>query len=207
MGELLEAAVSPANLVITILAVFLLIYWITVIIGVVDLDLFDLDVDLDVDADADGVSVGWLNSVLAFFNLGQIPVMVFLSFLILPAWGIMIIVNDTLGIESFVWGMLVLIPVLIGSLFIAKFLTLPFVKIFGKLSEEKENEVVIGKICEVTIPANGAKVGQALVITKGAPLLLNIFTTQGTEMAKGDRGLIIEYQKERNIYLVEPYNN
>ncbi len=207
MGELLEAALSPANLVITILAVFVVIYWITVIIGLVDVDLFDLDLDLDMDVDADGISVGWLNSALAFFNLAQVPIMIFLSFLIIPAWGLILIVNNALGIESFLPGLLVLIPVFIISLFIAKFMTIPFVKIFGKMSEEKENEVVIGKVCEVIVPTRGSKVGQALVTTNGAPLRLNVFTTKGIELIKGDKGLVIEYQKERNIYLIEPYNN
>jgi hypothetical protein len=201
MNELLEASVSPANLVITILAIFLLIYWITVIIGVVDVDLIDIDVDTD------GVSVGWLNSVLAFFNLGQIPVMIFLSFLVLPAWGLMLVATDALGIQSFLPGLIILLPVLFICLFVAKVLTTPFVKVFGKLSEEKENEVVVGKICEVIMATQGEKVGQALVTTKGAPLLLNIHTTPGNQMVKGDKGLVIEYQKERNIYLVEPYNN
>lgn len=207
MTELLEAAVSPANLVITILALFLVIYWITVIIGMVDVDMFDLDLDMDSDADVEGISVGWLNSVLIFFNLGHVPLMIFLSFLVFPAWGLMLIVNDALGIESFLPGLLVLLPVLIVSLFIAKVLTMPFVRIFGKMLEEKEQEVVIGKICEVIIPTRGGKVGQALVITSGAPLRLNVFTTPEHNMRKGDKGLVIEYQKERNIYLIEPYNN
>jgi hypothetical protein len=206
MNELLDASVSPANLMITILAVFLLVYWITVIIGVIDLDLMDLDVDVDADVDS-GASVGWVNSVLAFFNLGQVPVMIFLSFLIFPAWGVMLIATDALGIQSFWLGLIILIPVLIVCLFAAKFMTMPFVKIFGKLSEEKENEVVVGKICEITTPTRDGKIGQAKVVTKGAPLILNVCTIPGGEMSKGDRGLVIEYQKERNIYLVEPYNN
>ncbi len=207
MGELLEAALSPANMVLTILAIFVVIYWLTVIIGLVDVDLFDFEIDLDADADADGISVGWLNSVLAFFNLAQVPIMIFLSFLIIPAWGLMLIATDALGVESFLPGLLVLIPVLIVSLFVAKILTMPFVKLFGKMSEEKEEEVIIGKVCEVIVPTRGDKVGQALVITRGAPLRLNVYTTKGSELLKGDKGLVIEYLKERNMYLIEPYNN
>ena len=207
MGELLDAAVSPANIVVTGLAIFILIYWITVIIGLVDLDMFDIDLDMDGDVDADGGHVGWLNSVLAFFNLSQIPIMIFFSFLIFPAWGIMMITTDFLGVESFWLGLVVLIPVLFVSLFIAKFLTTPFVKIFGKLSEDPEEEVIIGKICEVTISTRSDKVGQGRIVTKGAPHLLNVCSTPGTELKKGDMGLIIEHLKDRNVYLIEPYNN
>lgn len=207
MGELLDAAVSPANLVLTVLAVFILVYWITVIIGVVDIDVFDIELDFDADAEVDGVAVTWLNSALAFFNLGQVPIMVFLTFLIIPAWALSLIVNDFFGNSSFLFGTITLAGVLFISLFIAKILTMPFVKVFGKLGKEgQEDEVLIGKICTVTISARFDKTGQALVETNGAPHILNIRTPKGVEMQKKDQGLVLEYLKDKNVYLIEPFN-
>lgn len=208
MGELFDAAVSPANILITILAIFILAYWITVIIGIIDLDVLDIDVDFDLDADADGLSISWLNSVLAFFNLGEIPLMIFMSFLIIPAWAVMMIVTDSFGITGFFMGLLVLIPVLFVCLFVAKILTLPFVRLFERLNkEELENDVIVGKICEVTMTVRFDKIGQARVLTRGAPHLLNVHTSKGVEMNRGDHGLIIEFQEEKNVYLIEPYSN
>lgn len=205
MGELLDAAVSPANLIITVLAVFILVYWITVIIGILDVDFADFD--LDVDAEVDGAAVTWLNSVLSFFNLGQVPIMVFFTFLIIPAWAISIITNDFLGNSTFVLGSIVLILALFVSLFIAKILTMPFVKIFGRLSKENgDNEVLVGKVCTVTINARHDKTGQAQVQTGGAPHILNIRTPRGVEMKKEDQGLVLEYLKDKNAYLIEPFN-
>lgn len=207
MGELLDAAVSPANIIITILAVFVLVYWITVIIGILDVDFMDFEVDLDLDAEVDGVAVTWLNSVLAFFNLGQVPIMVFFTFLIIPAWAISLIVNDFLGNSTFILGSIVLIVSLFVSLFVAKVLTTPFVRIFGRLSKEDgDNEVLIGKICVVTISARSDKTGQATVETHGAPHLLNIRTPQGVEMKKQDKGLVLEYLEDKHAYLIEPFN-
>lgn len=208
MSELLDAAVSPANIIITALAVFILIYWLTVIFGLLDLDFFDFDVDIDADAEVDGVSVTWLNSALAFFNLGQIPFMIFMTFLIIPAWAIAILVNHTLGISSFLMGSFVLIGVLFLSLFIAKILTTPFIKVFGKLnSANSQDKVLIGKICTVTIMAKANKTGQATVDSGGAPYLLNVITPDGIEMEKGDSGLVLEYLEDKNVYLIEPYNS
>lgn len=207
MSELLDAAVSPANFIITALAVFILIYWLTVIIGLLDIDLFDFDIDLDADAEVDGVSVTWLNSVLAFFNLGQVPLMIFLTFLIVPAWAISIIVNNALGVSSFLIGLPILLGVLFVSLFIAKVLTMPFIKVFGKLSaSDTQGEVLIGKICTVTIKTKSHKTGQATVQSGGAPYLLNVRTPEGVEMKKGDSGLVLEYLEDNNVYLIEPYN-
>ena len=57
MGELLQACVSLANLPYTILLGLVLLYWVSVIVGVFDLDSgtpdMDADADLDMDADAD----------------------------------------------------------------------------------------------------------------------------------------------------------
>ena len=150
MIEIIDFALSPANVIITGLLILMTVYWLIVLIGFVDLDMFDLDVDVDADADVDvdsdldgeGLHVGWLNHVLYFFNLGQVPLMIFLTFLILPAWTITMIVNSELGISSMLPGLLVLAGALFVSLFIAKFCTMPFVKLFGKMDAEEEDEVL-----------------------------------------------------------------
>ena len=208
MGELLDAAVSPANFIITFMAAFIVIYWITVIVGLFDIDLFDFDIDLDADAEIDGVSVTWLNSVLAFFNLGQVPVMLFFTFWIIPAWAISLIVNDAIGNSGLIFGLVVLLGALFVSLFIAKILTMPFIKVFGKLSmADTQSEVLIGKMCTVTISTSQTKTGQATVETSGAPYLMNVRVMTDDKLKKGDTGLVLEYQKDKNVYLIEPYNN
>ncbi|QCK16848.1 OB-fold-containig protein [Mangrovivirga cuniculi] len=207
MNEVLAASVSPANIIITALAIFVVVYWITVIIGLLDMDLFDIDVDLDADAEIDGASVMWLNNVLAFFNLGQVPVMIFFTFLIIPSWTISMIINDLIGNSSIILGIPVLLGSLILGLFIAKFMTMPFVKIFGKLNSSGDaGDVLIGKVCTITIPASKIKTGQAKVSTKGAPHILNVRTTTDSKMSNGETGLVLEYRKDQNIYLIEPYN-
>ena len=135
MTELLQAAIAPPNLLPTGLLVFVLLYWLTVIVGVLDMKTVDLDLDDhghfphpgDLHHDAPG---GWLNGALAFFNLGRIPLMVFLSFVFLPLWVGSILTNYYTGNTSLLLSLAFFLPLLIGSLFVAKFLTLPFVKLF-----------------------------------------------------------------------------
>ncbi len=210
MQELLDASIQGANIIPTAILIFVLIYWLVVIIGVIDLDMFDIDVDMDVDVDGPdidaNVSVGWLNSVLAYFNLGQIPLMIFVSFLALPMWIISVQLNHLIGNTSLLLGIVFLIPNLFVSLFIAKFLTMPFVKLFSKMTEEGETTMtMIGKICRIVLPLNSNSVGQAEVKVEGSSYLISAKTVEGKVMQKGEEGLVIEYHEDGKYYVVEPY--
>lgn len=207
--ELLEAAFASVNIIPTALLVFVLLYWVAVLLGLLDLDLFNLEIEVDKDlgADAGGAgSIVWLNSVLAFFNLGRVPFMLFVTFVAVPFWVSSILLNYYLT-YSFPWaGFLLLVPAFIGSLFLSKILTTPFVKLFAVLEQEHDSSVtVIGQICTVTLPANAAELGQAAVKTAGAPLLLNVKTSKGKSVKKGQTALVIDYNQENKTYLIEPY--
>ncbi|GAB5524013.1 MAG: hypothetical protein Roseis2KO_18850 [Roseivirga sp.] len=210
MQELLDASIQGANIIPTAILIFVLIYWLVVIIGVIDLDMFDIDLDVDVDVDGPevdaNVSVGWLNSVLAYFNLGQIPLMIFVSFLALPMWIISVQLNHLIGNTSLLLGIVFLIPNLLVSLFVAKFLTMPFVKLFSKMTEEGETTMtIIGKICRIVLPLNSNTVGQAEVKVEGSSYLISAKTVEGKVMQKGEEGLVIEYHEDGKYYVVEPY--
>ena len=101
MKELLEFAFSGVNILPTILLIFVVIYWLIVLIGVVDVDTVDIDVEVDADVDLD---VNGFASVLAFFNLDQLPLMIFLTFYAIPLWVVTLIGNDLLGFNSFFSG-------------------------------------------------------------------------------------------------------
>jgi hypothetical protein len=206
MTELLEASFSSVTIIPTAFLVFVLLYWVAVIFGLLDLDF--LDIELEKDVSADGVSsVAWLNNVFAFFNLGKVPFMIFLTFLVLPFWALSILANYYLNNDSALLGIAYLLPAFIGALFISKFLTIPFVKIFAAMEIEHESTAsIIGQVCTVLLPASTAELGQASVKTKGAPLLLNVKTTAGFNLNKGEMGLVVEYNTENNYYLIEPYN-
>ena len=100
MAELIQSAFSPVNAVVTVLLILNVIYWITVILGLLDVDFLDIeldsglemDSDIDVDVDAAGeidMELGdgsILRSVLHFFYIGEVPIMLLLSILILSMW-------------------------------------------------------------------------------------------------------------------------
>ncbi|MFD1874187.1 hypothetical protein [Hymenobacter bucti] len=206
MTELLQAAVLPPNLVATGLLVFVLLYWLTVIIGLLDFKTADLHLG----GHADGVHLhsgdsDWFNGALAFFNLGRVPLMVFISFVVLPLWVGSILVNYYTGNTSLLRGLALLLPLLVGSVFVAKFLTLPFVRLFAALEKNHDGgAVALGKVCTVLLPATTEHLGQASVHIDGAPLMLNVRALSGA-LAKGETALVIDYDAQRRCYLIEAY--
>jgi hypothetical protein len=207
MAELLQAAFSGVNILPTAFLVFTLLYWLAVILGVLDLEFLDIDLETAGGGEAEGVSaISWLNGALAFFNLGKVPLMVFLTFLALSFWVISILANHYLNNNYELLGLLLLVPAFLAALFVAKVLTTPFVKLFAAFEKEHESTAtIIGQVCTVTLPANPTELGQAAVKTTGAPLLLHVKTIQGCSLNKGETALVIAYDAENKFYLIEPY--
>ncbi len=118
MQELFQAAFSPPTIVFTTLLCLVLVYWLTVFMGLLDIGAMDIDIDIDadvdVDVDVDGdVSVGGISGILFFFNFGRVPFMVVLSFLILSMWAISIMLDHYWGQGSLGFAALMFYPTLL----------------------------------------------------------------------------------------------
>lgn len=221
MQELFDHSFSMINIVPTFLLFFSLVYWVIVMLGAIDLDFFDVDVDIDTHIDVDANvdvdvdtnvdthghgNIGWFNSALAFFNLAEIPLMVFITFLAIPMWFISVVGNYYLGITNIGFAVLLLIPNFIVSLFIAKFATMPFVKLFLKLKREETSTLSLtGSICKVILVATDDRMGQAEVKKDGSSILINTKSYNGQKINKGETALIIEYIEENKLFIIEPY--
>ena len=181
--------------------------------GAIDIDSLDIDLDMDGDIDADvdidgdvDASVSGIASVLSFFNIGDMPLMVFVSFYVIPFWMITLSVNHILGIESFVPGLTVLLPSLFGCLFLAKFMTIPVAKFYKKLKSETEAvENIVGRVCVAKLPISSERKGQGEIKVKGTSVLISAKTRDGQVIEKGESALIIEYMEEEQFYYVEAY--
>ncbi|WP_460575497.1 hypothetical protein [Hymenobacter coalescens] len=206
MTELLQAAVAPPNLPATGFLIFVLLYWLTVIVGLLDFKTLDLGLDHDTGHNAH-LGVTWLNHALAFFNLGRVPLMVFLSFVALPLWVGSILTNYYTGNTSGLLGLLFAVPLLLGSLLLAKVLTSPFVRLFATLERDHADHTnPVGKICTVLLPTTRERLGQAAVRTGEVALTLNVKAASAAELRKGDTALVIDYDQQSRCYLIEPYD-
>ena len=207
MQALLDASLSGLNIIPTVLMAFVLIYWIIVIIGVIDIDTLDFDVDVEADLDVDGdVEVGGegLAGVLSFFNIGHMPFMIFLSFLAFPLWVLSILSVQYFGITNLFANAGILVLLFVASLFIAKILTTPIAKFYMKLRQEDEAVNPIGKRCKVLLTVRSDSMGQAEIKANGTSILISAVTRDGVEIKKGEYALVIDHIKDGNHYLIEP---
>lgn len=209
MGDYVNVLFTGANAISTGLLLFIFLYWIIVIIGLVGTDFldFDIDVDSDIDGDVDGSSetgISWLNKALVFFNLGRIPMMIWLSFLSIPLWVLSMVLNHTFGFTSFIPGLITFIPSLLVSLFLAKFFTWPMVKVFDRINEETKEKDVLGRIGKVILSASHTSKGQAEVNYNGTFLSFYILTQEGVEVSKGSEVMFIK-PLDGSTFIVEPH--
>ncbi len=211
MGEVLTEALMPANLVFTVMLGIVIIYWIMVILGALDTDFldidFDSDVDVDTDADVDMDGGGPLQGLLEFFYVGEIPVMVIFSVLVLSLWTISVLSNhyfNPLG------SMLIALPLAAGNIFVScivvKILGVPLSKFFKSFdTDPNASRPVIGRICKiVTTDVSADRLGQGEMSSKGAPILINVKAEGDHVFHKGDEVIVLSKDPETGVFLVGP---
>ena len=221
MTELINAAFSWVNIIPTFLLLIVILYWLAVILGALDMGFLDFDLDADfetdveidvdvsteVEADAE-IGGGWFNMFLSFFNLGKVPFMVFISAWTLPMWLLSINMNHYLGINTTWVAFVFLVPNMIVSLLVSKVITAPLVGVFKKLDDEGiSKEDLVGHVAQVTIPCTDDKLGQVELRWEGDSYLLNAKTREHITVPKTAKALIVEYKKEGDYYVVAPYTS
>jgi membrane protein implicated in regulation of membrane protease activity len=213
MTDFINLMFSPQNVLGTFFICFCTVYWLVVIVGAIDLELFDFDIevdasDMDIEGSVDG-GVMWFNKVLIFFNLGRIPFMVWLTFFSFPLWFMLLLVNEFFGNTTFALGLVFFIPLAMLSAVVAKPLTYPFVKIFEKLEEENKPKDLIGKIGTVVLAGREDRKGQIEIDYDGSPIRIYVWpSSKIVKLKKNESVLVIEKSRtEDQVYIVEPYDN
>jgi hypothetical protein len=233
VNELVVASLQFPTVVFTIALGIVLVYWLFVLIGALDIDLFGGHVDVDVsdgigdaltggakggaeafhgdggaggDADAGGgdadgdASGGGLWHVL---GLGDVPVTISFSLIIVLAWcGSLLAMHYVLGTAGWL-GLVVLVLAVVIALPIAALLIRPIAPVFA-VREGKSNADYIGHACTITTGRVDDRFGQATIEDGGTVLNIAVRCDRPDAFARGDKALVIEFDRERQAYLVEP---
>jgi len=174
-----------------------------VIVGVLDFDILDFDLDFDVSADGPSVlDFGFIG--LRFLNIGEVPVMVWLSVFSLSMWMFSINFDAKVEINGFMDYLPLLLRNLGISLVVTKLITQPF-KGYFQFTPPNQIETLLGKSCRVTSSMVNEKFGQAELETEGAPLKLHIRAEEET-IQKGDLVRLTDYNKETQVFYVVKIN-
>ena len=208
MVELLEVAFSGVNIAYTILLILILVYWCIVFLGILDFGALDLDVDANVDLDADlgmdadadagfeGTEGGF--SWLAFFNVGEVPVMFYATIVALTMWVVSIQMNHLLDNYATGWvanyrgsiAVAMAAPNLIFALFLAKFFVMPAKRLRHRPQQVTKLE---GKVCLVTSPQVDENYGRCETPKEEGSLIINVRTRGGEVLRRGDPVEIVEH--------------
>ncbi|MCA9053633.1 MAG: hypothetical protein KDA75_07335 [Planctomycetaceae bacterium] len=192
--------VLPASVLLCLVTA----YWLLVILGAAEMDLFDLDLDVDVDPGLDGHEsiLDWGLASLKWLNIGDVPIMIWLSAFALPAW-LMSVTFDKGMTDPTTMDIVKACARNFGvGIVAAKLLTQP---LKGKLKfvEPNPSKDLIGRTVMITTVDATPSTGQAQCPTdNGAPLLLNVRTVEGS-IDMGAEARIVEYSPDTRLYYVE----
>lgn len=208
MSEFIAAILSPVNLFLTVLLAGCALYWGLVIIGGLTPDAFDVDLDTDVDADADVAGGPGMLGLAKFFNVGEVPLMILLSIFIGILWFAGIALHPYIGGWSFIFQVLMLIPMGLVALLLTKVATQPLVKVFRQLRAEENAAALdlLGERCVIVSGTANHRHGQAEYSTNGSPLKLNVKTASRQQtLSRGDEAVIVADRDEKGVYTVRGF--
>jgi Protein of unknown function (DUF1449) len=206
--ELYQAATSSHQLLLTLLLVLVLVYWLSVILGALDIDT-DIPDDLTAsDGQTDhGINTGgiWITAG-RFIGFAQVPIAVWLSFMVLFMWFMSLVLNQFWNpTSSSLQAVILLLPNAIVSISATKIITWPLAKIFKAMSDgDTEAEDVIGRVGIICSMEADEKYGQLEITANGAPLLINVRVQAGaTSLVKGQKAKVISAGPDNIYYLIE----
>lgn len=203
MPELLKTAITGVNIIPTTLFVIVILYWITVIIGAIDIDFFDFDVDVP-----DGeIITNPFYGFLEFLNIGDLPFMLVMSIFSLSFWtGSMIISILPFVSEGWVNAVL-LIPNIIVSIFITKAVTNPLKGLFKGVMKDTDNEKKIeGQLCTLISDLTYGRLGQAEIDRLGSSILINVkIEDEEDTLLKGDKAIVLNKDLDKDYYIIKKF--
>ena len=206
MEQFLETCFGWPTLPASILLILVCIYWLFVIIGAVDIELFDFDFDLDadIDVDADASILGLGFAPFRFLNLGSVPVMLWMSIFALLFWTSARLIDGSETYESIALIALAVVRNAGIAALVTKLVTQPLRGRFDPVEPNRAQDL-IGNTCVITTGEATEKFGEAQYATDGAPLQLTVRTTEET-LTKGEIAEIVDFEPEENIYFVRRAN-
>ena len=191
MGDFIDAALSFPAALFSFLLAAVLIYWLLVLLGTLDIELGDLDL-------GDGI------------GLGGVPVTVTASVLVVVGWFASIV--GVLAISTFdagtvvyvVMGTGVLLVALICGLYAARLVAVPLRKLYAPGGEASRNDFV-GRECVIRTGQVTGAFGQAEVTAlDGSSAIVQVRQTGEHSLTHGNRALIFDYDIDGEFFWVAP---
>ncbi|MBK6313115.1 MAG: hypothetical protein IPF53_02030 [Blastocatellia bacterium] len=195
MDGLIPAMIAFPTVVFTILLGLVAIYWTTVIVAGLDVDILDLDASVDANA----------SETLTALGLRGVPVTVWLSFFVLIAWVALLLASVFVGpflqavTGSLVSSTLIAVAGMTLSAVLTSFAVRPVRRLFTAPVGPK-NLALVGKVCTITTMRVDGGFGQAEIADGGAGLLVQVRAAEPNNLTRGSHALVFEYDNDEGVY-------
>lgn len=203
----IDNLVTFPTIIFTGLVIFVVMYWLISLLGMADMDSFELDIADGLDA-GDAISaedMGFFSAVLFKFGLYGVPVVIMLSIFSLTGWFISYMM--TLFAAKYVSGIILTgigVVTLMLTVWLSAWITGKSISPFRKISEKrpkKNFKSVVGKVGTVRSSIVNDAFGEAIVEDGGGGLILKVRSHDIT-FKQGDRVVLIDYLADDNVYTV-----
>ena len=198
-------------------------FWMLTIVGMFDVESFDLDwdlepdvefeVDADVEVDADlhaGHAHGVFHSAAQALALGTVPLTVVLSSIVSSGWFMSVsaelLFADALRavVGPWVYGIGMFVATFLVAIWLTTHVVRPLKPMF-KTYTQHEGVSIIGQLVTITsstvTQTFGTAIGKA---ADGTPLNLNVICDQTNAMTVGDEATIVSYDENDRSYVIYP---
>jgi hypothetical protein len=151
---------------------------------------------------------GVLAALMSALHLRSVPATVVFSLIITFSWLVSVVTMQVVtrsapGLHGPVVSLLVLLGSFVLALPLTSIAARPLAKVFAPKRAPVKSDF-IGRTCVVRTGSVTEKFGEATLHDGGAGLVLRVRIEDGKQLGRGEQALIVDYDSERETYLVEP---
>jgi hypothetical protein len=145
---------------------------------------------------------------MSALHLRSVPATVVFSFIITFAWlvsvvAMQVVTRSAPGLRGAPLSACVLLASFVLALPLTSIAARPLAKVFA-LRHAPAKSDFIGRTCVIRTGSVTDKLGEATLHDGGAGLVLRVRVDDGKHLGRGEQALIVDYDAERETYLVEP---
>jgi hypothetical protein len=215
MQQFLTSILSYPTVVPTVLLGIAICYWLLVIVGALGIDALGggegegaAEGAADGHGDLDGHVDGHDGHVVGVLKLKGAPLTVVISICIFFTWVLSLIGTATLGgllgpLGALGGGTILLLASVVVAYLMTTIAVRPLAPFF-RVHHGKSRRALVGKTCViVTTGEVNEQFGQARLDDAGTEYTLRVRADAGSGLHKGDEAIVIDYDDERDAYVVE----
>ncbi len=162
------------------------------------------------DGDVDEVP-GALAALMSALHLRSAPLTVVLSLIIVFSWLVSVVTMQVVTrlfpiFEGTLLNAIVLVGAPLVSLPFTSLAVRPMAPLFATRKGPSKNSL-IGKTCTIRTGSVTDKLGEATLEDGGAGLVIRVRIEEGKKLGRGEHALIVDWDAERETFLVEPMSD